>query len=89
MKKYYLRFFVLISSFGYTQNTHDITKVVQSDLSAKQLFVNARYYCDIIYRFNKELEDDIIAYGRSNLQVSSNEFSYTSDKNFSNTSMIF
>lgn len=96
MKKILLpTLFILISSFGYAQNTHDITEVIQSDLSAKQLFVNARQLLATLYTdFNKELEDDIgyniIAYGRSNLQVSSNEFSHTSDNSFNNnTSMLF
>lgn len=77
--------FILISSFGYAQNTHDITEVIQSDLSAKQLFVNARQLLATLYTdFNKELDDDIgyniIAYGKSNLQVSSSEYSHTFDK---------
>ena len=77
MKKILLpTLFILISSFGYAQNTHDITEVIQSDLSAKQLFVNARQLLATLYTdFNKELDDDIgyniIAYGKSNLQVSS------------------
>ena len=75
MKKILLpTLFILISSFGYAQNTHDITEVIQSDLSAKQLFVNARQLLATLYTdFNKELDDDIgyniIAYGKSNLQV--------------------
>ncbi len=87
--------FILISSFGYAQNTHDITEVIQSDLSAKQLFVNARQLLATLYTdFNKELDDDIgyniIAYGKSNLQVSSSEYSHTFDKSFNNnTSMLF
>lgn len=71
MKKILLpTLFILISSFGYAQNTHDITEVIQSDLSAKQLFVNARQLLATLYTdFNKELDDDIgyniIAYGKS------------------------
>lgn len=96
MKKILLpTLFILISSFGYAQNTHDITEVIQSDLSAKQLFVNARQLLATLYTdFNKELDDDIgnniIAYGKSNLQVSSSEYSHTFDKSFNNnTSMLF
>ena len=61
MKKILLpTLFILISSFGYAQNTHDITEVIQSDLSAKQLFVNARQLLATLYTdFNKELDDDI------------------------------
>lgn len=56
MKKILLpTLFILISSFGYAQNTHDITEVIQSDLSAKQLFVNARQLLATLYtNFNKE-----------------------------------
>jgi len=59
--------FILISSFGYAQNTHDITEVIQSDLSAKQLFVNARQLLATLYTdFDKEFDhhlDKYIAYG--------------------------
>lgn len=90
MKVFLLLVFVIYSSVCNAQ----IMEIVQSDLTAKELFSNAREILATVYSdCKKELDDDlgynIVAYGRYNNLVDESEISHTMSNEFTNSTFLF
>lgn len=90
MKLILLFTFAMCTPACYAQ----ITEVVQSDLTAKELFVNARETLATVYSdFKKELDDDlgynIVAYGECKNSIRESESHYTVNNEFSNKTSFF
>jgi len=97
MRKYFLVLTLLLPSLTFAQifdeKKHEISEIIETSLSAKELFVNARKTLATVFsNFQKELDDDlgynIIAYGVMNIPMGNNSFNHTDIQSFRNNTIV-